>query len=196
MSDRDTRASPGVQPPQADSDASEDSFLRAAAEMPDPSRSTAEGRSVGVAPGLVRGELVAKRYRLDRELGRGGMGVVWEATHLVTRRRVALKFVIGPAHRRADLRRRFLREARAASAANHPNVVEVLDVFELEDSTPVMVMELLFGETLRDKLVRERKLSLEAAASIALPVIAAVGTAHAVGIVHRDLKPENIFLLR
>jgi hypothetical protein len=103
---------------------------------------------------------------------------------------------MGPAHQRADLRRRFLREARAASAANHPNVVDVLDVFELDDGTPVMVMELLSGETLRDKLVRERTLSLEATASILLPVIAAVGTAHALGIVHRDLKPENIFLLK
>ena len=108
------------------------------------------------------------------------MGVVWEATHLVTRRRIAIKFVKGPVHRRADLRRRFLREARAASAANHPNVVEVLDVFELEDGTPVMVMERLPARRSGQALARAQ-LSLEETASILLPVVAAVGTAHALG---------------
>jgi serine/threonine-protein kinase len=196
-SEGDVKASAGAKPGDAPSNTTADSFLRAAAEISVPSPSEAAGYAAGAAGAeFVAGEVVAKRYRLDRELGRGGMGVVWEATHLVTRRRIAIKFVMGPAHQRADLRRRFLREARAASAANHPNVVDVLDVFELDDGTPVMVMELLSGETLRDKLVRERTLSLEATASILLPVIAAVGTAHALGIVHRDLKPENIFLLK
>ena len=145
---------------------------------------------------LAQGQVIAKRYRLDVELGHGGMGVVWAATHLVTRRRVAMKFVSGPVNLRTDLRRRFLREAQAASAVNHPNVVEVLDVFELDNETPVMVMELLSGETLRDRLTRDKKLPLAQAASILLPVIAAVGSAHALGIVHRDLKPENIFLVQ
>jgi eukaryotic-like serine/threonine-protein kinase len=143
---------------------------------------------------FASGTVVAKRYRLERELDRGGQGVVWEAMHVVTRRRVALKFVRARSNAQSSARRRFLREARAATAAKHPNVVEVLELFELDDGTPVMVMELLSGETLRDKLVRQPRLSIEEVATIFAPVIAAVISAHARGIVHRDLKPENIFL--
>jgi serine/threonine protein kinase len=172
-----------------------DSFLRAAAVLPDPPPATEGSEVRPFRVDLMAGQVIAKRYRLDRELGRGGMGVVWAATHLVTRRQVAIKFLKASADLRIELRRRFLREARAASAVNHPNVVDVLDVFELEDETPVMVMELLSGQTLRDKLTREKTLSLWQTASIMLPVIDAVGSAHALGIVHRDLKPENIFLV-
>jgi serine/threonine-protein kinase len=142
------------------------------------------------------GEIVAKRYRLDEELGRGGMGVVWAATHVVTRRRVAIKFLRARSELETDHRRRFLREARAASAVDHPNVVSVLDVFELDDETPVIVMELLVGETLRQRLTRGGRIPLGTAAAITLQVARAVGRAHALGIVHRDLKPENIFLTR
>jgi eukaryotic-like serine/threonine-protein kinase len=145
---------------------------------------------------LVAGAMIARRYRLDRLIGEGGMGAVWAATHSVTRRAVAMKFVRGPVHLKPDLRRRFLREARAASAVNHPNVVQIHDVFELDDDTPVMVMDLLEGETLARRANRERKLSLEDAAAVLLPVVSAVGTAHSRGIVHRDLKPENVFLAR
>jgi eukaryotic-like serine/threonine-protein kinase len=143
-----------------------------------------------LAPGVV----IAGRYRLDRMLGQGGMGVVWAATHLITRRAVAMKFLRGPLHDRPELRRRFQREARAASAVQHPNVVEIQDVFELDDDTPVMVMDLLVGETLAQRLEAQRRLTVEQMASVLLPVVSAVGTAHARGIVHRDLKPENIFL--
>jgi eukaryotic-like serine/threonine-protein kinase len=142
------------------------------------------------------GEIVAKRYRLDEELGRGGMGVVWAATHVVTRRRVAIKFLRAPTDLRTDHRARFLREARAASAVDHPNVVSVVDVFELDDETPVIVMELLVGETLRQRLTRVGRLPVGQAAATILRVASAVDRAHALGIVHRDLKPENIFLMR
>lgn len=161
-----------------------DSFLRAAAGVSavSPDAVAALGRSS--RPSLAAGQLVAKRYRLDHELGRGGMGVVWAATHLVTRRCVAVKFLLGHADPHAELRRRFLREARAAAAVDHPNVVEVIDVVELEDEAPAIVMELLSGETLRDKLAREKRLPLAHAASILLPVAEAVATAHARGMVH------------
>ncbi len=144
---------------------------------------------------LAEGTLVAGRYRLDRLLGQGGMGAVWAATHTITRRHVALKFLKGPAQARPELRRRFLREARAACLVEHPNVVVIHDVFEEDDETPVMVMDLLEGETLGARLAREGALSLEEAALLLLPVVSAVGTAHARGIVHRDLKPDNIFLV-
>jgi eukaryotic-like serine/threonine-protein kinase len=147
-------------------------------------------------PEIAKGSLIAGRYRLERSLGEGGMGVVWAATHAVTRRSVAMKFLRQSMQNKEEVRHRFLREAQAASALRHPNVVEVLDVFDLEDQSPAMVMELLDGETLGEKLARDERLSTEETAAILLPVISAVGSAHALGIVHRDLKPDNIFLAR
>jgi hypothetical protein len=147
-----------------------------------------------VADDLNEGDVVAGRYRLDHLLGEGGMGLVWAATHLVTRRSLAVKFLLGPLNSKPEMRERFLREARAAVAVDHPNVVEIFDVFELDDGTPVMVMALLKGETLEARLQREGTLSLEKVAEIMLPVVSAVGTAHSRGIVHRDLKPDNVFL--
>ncbi len=140
--------------------------------------------------------LIAGRYRLSQRLGQGGMGDVWSAIHVVTRRQVALKFLRGQLAGRPEMRQRLLREARAATAVEHPNVVEVLDVFELEDGLPVMVMALLEGETLTALLARSAPLPLDAALEVLLPVVSAVGTAHARGVVHRDLKPENVFLAR
>jgi serine/threonine-protein kinase len=119
------------------------------------------------------------------------MGIVWAATHTVTRKKIALKFLKGPMHLRPELRKRFLREARAASAVIHPNVLEVHDVFELDDETPVMLMDLLEGETLGARIARLGKLSLSETADILIQVV----SAHAVGVVHRDLKPDNIFLV-
>src|SRR5688572_15538486 len=129
---------------------------------------------------LETGALVADRYRLDRLLGEGGMGAVWAATHTVTRRRYALKFLKGPSHLNTDLRRRFVREARAASAVEHPNVVQIHDVFEA-DGMPIMVMDLLEGETLGQRLQREQALPLPEAAATLVPVISAVGSAHTLG---------------
>ena len=122
------------------------------------------------------------------------MGMVWVATHTVTRKSAALKFVRGDAAN-GEIRKRFLREARAAGAVNHPNVVEIFDVIELDDGSSVMVMEHLQGDTFAARLARQPKLSLAEVARIMVPVLSAVGTAHALGIVHRDLKPENIFLV-
>lgn len=121
------------------------------------------------------------------------MGVVWAATHAVTRRRVALKFL---KDRDADAshRRAFVREARAACAVSHDGILPVHDVIESDDGEPALVMDLLKGEPLSARLAREGKLGLEETADILLPVFAAVGAAHAAGVVHRDLKPDNIFL--
>ncbi len=145
---------------------------------------------------ISAGGMIGGRYRLDRLLGEGGMGRVWSATHVVTRRAVAIKFLKEAVQHKSDVKQRFLREATAASALRHPNVVEVIDVFDLDDQSPVMVMELLEGETLGAKLAREERLSAEETSALMLPVIDAVSAAHALGIVHRDLKPENIFIAR
>src|SRR5688572_27447613 len=140
------------------------------------------------------GALIGRRYQLDALLGEGGMGSVWAATHTVTRRRYALKFLKTIAGHRDDLRKRFWREASLASRVKHPNVVGVHDLFQTEESILVMVMDLLEGQTLGARLREVRQLSLSEAASYLVPAISAVGAAHALGIVHRDLKPENIFL--
>ena len=142
------------------------------------------------------GETIAERYRLDGRLGEGGMGIVYAATHTVTRKRVALKVLRADYAADSNTRQRFLREARAASAVRHPNVVQIHDVLELPGGVPAMVMELLEGETLAHKLDRDGPLDVGALVQFMLPVLSAVGTAHALGIVHRDLKPENIFLAR
>lgn len=119
------------------------------------------------------------------------MGVVWGATHLITQKQVALKFMLAAS---PELTERFIREARSAGAVRHPNVVNIHDVLPLPDGTPLMVMEMLEGEALSDKLTRQGTLSAAETAQIMVPVVSAVAAAHAVGIVHRDLKPENIYL--
>jgi len=144
--------------------------------------------------GLPPGTTVANRFRVERKLGEGGMGAVYAAVNVTTGRPVALKVMHPEYAAKKDIVRRFMREAKAATAINHPNVIEVLDVVDTDTGEPVMVMELLQGEPLDALLERRGALPLGEVARIMLPVIAAVGAAHARGIVHRDLKPENIFL--
>jgi eukaryotic-like serine/threonine-protein kinase len=145
-------------------------------------------------PDLKAGTVVASRYRLRHLLGEGGMGEVWAATHVVTGKQVALKALKAEKATRPDLVQRFFREARAATVVGHANVVEVHDVFSFA-GVPVMVMELLEGESLRERLRRDGTLSVTELVALLVPVVSAVGTAHARGIVHRDLKPENVFLV-
>jgi serine/threonine-protein kinase len=142
---------------------------------------------------LKTGDLVGGRYQIQRFLGSGGMGAVYAAVNNKTGRQVAVK-ILRDAAVTDERKRRFLREAKATNAIGDPHVVDVLDVFEDADGSPVMVMELLEGETLRSRLKREEKLPLEAVAEIFVPVCRVLEKAHAIGIVHRDLKPDNIFL--
>lgn len=140
--------------------------------------------------------MLAGRYTLISSLGEGGMGEVWSAIHVVTKRSVAVKRLLHALHSHPDgqARARFVLEAQSACAVEHPNVVEILDFIESADEPPVIVMELLQGETLAARLWKERALTLEETARVLLPVVSAVGTAHSRGIVHRDLKPANVFL--
>jgi eukaryotic-like serine/threonine-protein kinase len=134
------------------------------------------------------------RYRLGTLLGAGGMAEVWQAHDEQAGRAVAVKVLKGSAAGRADLRRRLEREARVIGQLAHPGIVRILDVFGCDDGRPAFSMELLRGETFRELLQREGPLAVPRTLGILLPVIDAMGAAHAAGVVHRDLKPENIFL--
>lgn len=136
------------------------------------------------------------RYQVVKKLGSGSMGAVYEAEDRELKRRVALK-IVRPDGRGDDahLRLRLLREARTASAVQHPHVVTVHDVLTLSDGSPVMVMDLLEGEPLRARLARDGCLSVEEALKLGDALLSALEAAHALGVVHRDLKPDNIFLV-
>jgi serine/threonine-protein kinase len=140
---------------------------------------------------MKAGALIAGKYRLMKTIGKGAMGVVWEATHEGTSRQVAIKLILEPTD---ELRHRLVREARAYGALRHRNIVEILDVGQTDEDDPFLVMELLTGETLADRLQRQRRLGVPEATRIARDVARALATAHAASIIHRDLKPANIFL--
>ena len=138
--------------------------------------------------------IIANKYRILRELGRGGMGTVYEAVHTGIGKHVALKFLECEVDRDQLSRARFLREAQTASLVESPHIVHVFDSGCSDDGTPFMVLELLRGEDLRARLRREGRLSVEDAVTIIEQTLRALVRTHAAGIVHRDLKPENIFL--
>ncbi len=145
---------------------------------------------VTVTPGTV----LANKYRVERILGRGGMGLVVEATNLNLGRRVALKFLHSEALENPVAVERFWREARAAARIDHPHVARVMDVESLETGGPCMVMEYLEGVDLEVWLRQKGRLSIEQAATFMLQVCDAIAEAHRVGIVHRDIKPANLFV--
>jgi tetratricopeptide (TPR) repeat protein len=138
--------------------------------------------------GLALGTVLRERYRLDSELGRGGMGTVYRATDLELEREVAVK-VLSAKSQTSEARERLIREARAAAALNHPHIVTVHDVGE-ENGLPFLVMELVPGP----RLSQARPTDLSRVVEIASQICAALEHAHANKIVHRDLKPDNVLL--
>jgi len=139
---------------------------------------------------------VIGKYRVVREIGRGGVGVVYEAENTWTHRRVALKVLSGMAAADVPSRERFLREARTAGRLVHPNVVAMIDADMEKDGSIYIVQELLVGEDLETKLEREGPFEAKEIAKILLPIMDALSSAHAAGIVHRDIKPSNVFLTK
>ncbi|MGA4847388.1 serine/threonine-protein kinase [Streptomyces sp. G5(2025)] len=143
------------------------------------------------------GRLLAGRYRVLAQLGRGGMGVVWRAVDEVLHREVAVKelrtYTDAAGPELADLRLRMQREARAAARVRHPGVVAVHDVAEV-DGRPLIVMELVDGPSLDDVLRERGALGPGEAAAIGAKVMEALAAAHRVGVLHRDVKPGNILL--
>ncbi len=137
-------------------------------------------------------QALAGRYAVERELGAGGMATVYVAEDLKHHRRVAIK-VLAPELARSLGAERFLREIEVTASLNHPHILPLHDSGEA-DGLLFYVMPLVEGESLRDRLNRERKLPLDDALQIAREVAAALGYAHSHGVIHRDIKPENVLL--
>jgi eukaryotic-like serine/threonine-protein kinase len=139
-------------------------------------------------------EVLADKYRIERELGRGGMGIVLAATHLQLEERVAIKFLLPELASDPALVARFLREGRAAIKIRSEHVVRVRDVATLPGGTPYLVMEYLEGKNFEELLEEQGRLPAETAVDHVLQATEALAEAHALGMVHRDLKPANLFL--
>jgi serine/threonine-protein kinase len=156
---------------------------------------------------LERGQLLAKKYALDRPAGFGGMAQLWVATNQATGAEVCVKLLVPEPDTGCgdEAVERFRREAHAAASLSHRAIVRVFDLLELDERGDVVtngnaphayaiVMELLRGETLGEMLAKRGKLPVEETLDLFLPVVSALGHAHRASVIHRDLKPDNIFL--
>ena len=145
---------------------------------------------------LPPGAIVGGKFRVIRAIGVGGMGVVYEVQHEITRHRRALKLLHAEVRERhPQIVARFLREASVAGTLGDPHIVETFDAGELPTGEPYLVMELLEGESLAARIARA-SVPIAEAAAIGVQLCEAIAVAHARGIIHRDLKPENVFLCK
>src|SRR6202167_1390464 len=142
------------------------------------------------------GVLLVGKYKVTRELGRGGMAAVYESKNASIGKRVAFKLLSAELANSSIVIERFFREARAAASVKSPYIVEVYDSGRLEDGRPFIAMELLEGESLYDRMARVRLIDPVTTVRIIAQVAKGLTKAHAIGIVHRDLKPENIHLCK
>jgi len=147
-------------------------------------------------PGVRPGDVLAGKYRVERVLGVGGMGVVVAAHHIQLDEKVALKFLLPAVLHSAESVSRFVREARAAVKIKNEHVARVSDVGQLENGSPYIVMEYLEGSDLADMLRAHGPMPVEQAVDFVLQACEALADAHALGIVHRDLKPANLYCIQ
>jgi serine/threonine protein kinase len=142
-------------------------------------------------------KIIAGRYELHSLIGEGGMASVWRARDQTLERPVAVKLLFARDDRDRDkLVKQFVREARIAASVQHRNVIHIVDFGTTDERQPFMVMELLEGESLGQRMHREPRLSVEELMHIASLTLRGLGAVHSAGIVHRDLKPDNIFLVK
>lgn len=149
----------------------------------------------GSASALL-GTVLGGRYRVLREIASGGLGTIYEASHLELGRVVAIKVLEGPVAHSMEAIKRFQREAQTASQLGHPNIVDVHDFGRTKDGAPFLVMERLEGRDLDTELQERATLAPARMLELLTPVASALDAVHARGIVHRDIKPANIFLAR
>ncbi len=142
---------------------------------------------------IEAGRVLNQRYRLIRPVGQGSQASVWVAEHLALTTHVAVKLIDQELAKKDSARERFRREATAAAQLRSAHVVQILD-HGIDGDQPFIVMELLDGEDLFERLAHRNRLSLRETSKIVTQVARALSRAHAAGIVHRDLKPENVFL--
>lgn len=137
---------------------------------------------------------IENKYRLEKLLGRGGMGAVYQATDLRLNRLVAIKILLGNMFGDQEALRRFEREARASAKLTHPNIIAIYDYGRLPSEGAYLVMELIQGVSLRSKLAKFGKLKPNVVAQYFEQLLEGIKAAHKVGVIHRDLKPENILI--
>ena len=139
------------------------------------------------------GTLLSGRYRLEEQIGRGGMSTVWRAFDTTLERPVAIKMLHRDVARDSDQLERFRREAKAVAKVSSPYVVGVIDAGE-EDHTPFIILEFVDGETLKERIRRLKRLDVAEAVAYAIEIARGLQAAHDRGIVHRDVKPQNVLL--
>jgi len=144
----------------------------------------------------IVGSTLSGRYLVTRKVGQGGMGAVYEATHTLIGKRVAVKVLLEKYAQREAIVKRLKQEAQLASSIGNEHIIDITDFGSTEDGRTFVVMEYLEGESLAECLARETKLSEQRILRIIQQVTSALSAAHAKGVVHRDIKPENVFLLR
>jgi serine/threonine protein kinase len=140
------------------------------------------------------GKLLEGKYLVGRPIGIGGMGAVFEATHTLLQKKVAVKILLPEFARDEEMRRRLMREARAASATGHRNIVAVSDLGTTPEGGVFIVMEHLSGRSLKELIAQSAPLAISRAAGLTAQILAALEAVHKKGIVHRDLKPDNIIV--
>lgn len=142
------------------------------------------------------GRVIDGRYRVEAVLGEGGMGVVYQISHVTLGKRMALKVLRGEMARDTDVVQRFIQEAQSATQIGHPNIIDISDFGRLPDQSAYFVMEYLDGVSLTQMIARGGSVPAQRALHIVRQIASALEAAHERGIVHRDLKPDNIFILK
>ncbi len=153
------------------------------------------GKSGGTTQDII-GTTLAGRYLVKRQVGQGGMGAVYEATHTLIGKRVAVKVLLEKYAEREQIVARLKKEAQLASSIGNEHIIDINDIGNTDDGRTFVVMEYLDGESLAECLSREHELPEQRILRIASQAASALAAAHAEGIVHRDIKPENLFLLK